>query len=348
MDSETSQFVRRFLEKRNRELEELQLEPLKGDGSRRLFWRISPSDGGPSLIAMANSPDDPAARRENYAYLLIGRHLFKKGVPVPEIYSHDLERGWFVMADMGKTRLQDLLPLIDDPVPIYEKVLEHLVRLQVEGARGFDTRWCCQTERYDLTVMRRYESDYFRDAFLAGYLGLKGRWTGLDTPFNHLAEIASRAEGGFFLHRDFQSRNIMISKGEMGFVDWQGGRLGPLGYDLASLLIDPYSDLPPRHKNDLYQKYLLLINDHNPGWTDSVERYYPYLAIQRNLQILGAFSYLTKTMKKGYFEDYIPGALRSLMDLLQRVNDRNLAPLRDLVYDLQPAQKSLDTNDWVG
>ncbi len=348
MDSETGQFIRRFLGKRDRDLEGLHFDPLQGDGSKRLFWRITAPDEGPSFIAMVNPPADPIARRENYAYLMIGRHLRKKGIPIPEIYGYDLERGWFIMEDMGKTRLHDLLSSNEDPIPLYEKVLEHLFTLQVEGARGFDTGWCCQTERYDLTVMRQYESDYFRDAFLSGYLGLKRELAGLEAPFNHLAETAFGADGSFFLHRDFQTRNIMISNGDMGIVDWQGGRLGPLGYDLASLLIDPYSDLPLRYRNDLYQRYQGMINDRNPKWMDSFQRFYPYLAIQRNLQILGAFSYLTRVMKKHHFEAYIPAALRTLNDLLHQINDPKLSPLRDLVRDLHPLKQSLDRADSVG
>ncbi|MFH1240738.1 MAG: phosphotransferase [Pseudomonadota bacterium] len=340
-------FIRRFLEKRGREIEGLRFEPLPADGSRRLFWRIHLADGGPTFVAMANPPADPTAKRENYAYLMIGSHLHRKGIPVPEIHSYVLDRGWFIMEDLGKTRLQDILASNQDPLPLYEQVLEHLFRLQLDGARDFDTGWCCQTERYDRTVMRRYESNYFREAFLSGYLGLKGELAGLDAPFNHLTETALKADGGFFLHRDFQSRNIIVSEGYIGIVDWQGGRLGPLGYDLASLLIDPYSDLSLEHRSELYERYVLMINDHNAGWTDSFRRYYPYLSIQRNLQILGAFSYLTKTMKKGHFEAYIPPALRNLKELLLRVSDPELSPLRDLVRDLRPPEKSLDRNDLV-
>lgn len=347
MDPELRQFIQGFLAKRDQDIERFHLQALQGDGSRRLFWRITPPRGGSSFIAMVNPPTDPTARRENYAYLMIGRHLRRKGVPVPRIYSYDLESGWFVVEDMGETSLHDLLASRKEPLTLYEKVLGHLFRLQIEGAKGFDTRWCCQTKRYDLTVMRQYESNYFRDAFLCDYMGLKREWIFLETPLNHLARTASKADGGFFLHRDFQSRNLMVSKGDIGIVDWQGGRLGPLGYDLASLLIDPYSGLSIQFKSELYLKYLLLINDYNPRWIDPFKRYYPYLAIQRNLQILGAFSYLTKTMKKDYFEAYIPAALRSLNDLLYEVNDPKLSPLRDLVGDLQPAKKLLDRSDPV-
>ncbi|MBU4427388.1 MAG: nucleoside-diphosphate-sugar pyrophosphorylase, partial [Proteobacteria bacterium] len=101
-----------------------------------------------------------------------------------------------------------------------------------------------------------------------------------------------------------------------------------------SLLIDPYIDLPRQDKNAIFEQYLLMIKEHNAAWIGPFKRYYPYLAIQRNLQILGAFSYLTKTMEKPYFGTYIPAALRTLNDLLHEVNDPELSPLRDLLKDL--------------
>jgi aminoglycoside/choline kinase family phosphotransferase len=329
-------FVYSFLRDRGVDLDGVSFQPLRGDGSKRAFWRITLPLPESCFIAMVNPPNDHASNRENFAYLMIGKHLHKKGIPVPEIYSSNLKYGWFIMEDMGRTSLQDLVSSINDTLPIYEELLEHLFRLQIAGVDDFDPAWCSQTQRYDRNVMRGYEANYFRDAFLRLYLGLKDEWPELEVPFNHLSETASKADGDFLLHRDFQSRNIMISKGNIGIIDWQGARLGPLGYDLASLLIDPYSNLSSQNKASLYERYLLMIKENNVELIESFKRYYPYLAIQRNLQILGAFSYLTKTMKKPFFETYIPTALQTLHNLLHEVNDPELCPLRDLVKDINP------------
>ena len=342
MPPKLKKFILSFLKDRGIGPEDVKLEQLRGDGSKRDFWRITSSVSGPRFIAMANSPNDDASRRENFAYLMIGKHLHQKGVPVPGIYIHDLKHGWFVMEDMGATSLQDVVSSNKRHLPVYKKLLEHLLRMQITGANNFDPTWCNQTEHYDRQVMIKYEANYFRDAFLHLYLGLKSQWPELEAPFNHLAETASRADSNFLLHRDFQSRNIMISDGKIGIIDWQGARLGPLGYDLASLLIDPYIDLPHPERNTIFEHYLVLIKEHNAAWTESFKRYYPYLAMQRNLQILGAFSYLTRTMKKPYFETYIPAALRILNGLLHEVNDPELSPLRDLLKDLNPYKLNLD------
>jgi aminoglycoside/choline kinase family phosphotransferase len=238
------------------------------------------------------------------------------------------------MEDMGEMNLQGHVAQQKEKVPIFQKIVETLIRLQMEGSDGFNGAWTCQTERYDRSVMRRYESDYFREAFLCNYLGLERDLSVLDGPFDHLAGMASRAGNLFFLHRDFQSRNIILSSDKIGILDWQGGRFGPLGYDLASLLIDPYTTLSIGERDQIFQYYLDLLQSYDLIDIGSFQEVFPYLAIQRNLQILGAFSYLTKVKKKIYFEEYISPALKSLHDLLSDLKDPHLSTLEDLVKSI--------------
>ena len=327
-------FMQTFLQDMGMPTETPRLQPLAGDGSKRLFWRFSSLETDPTFIAVENVPTDDISKGENLAYLTIGRHLFKKGLPIPYIYRYCLEKGWFILEDMGDQNLQDRSSDLNNRIPIYEKVVEILFRLQIEGSDGFKGKWCYQTGRYNESVMRRYESNYFRDAFLSNYLGLQRDWSDLEGSFSHLAETASKADSQFFLHRDFQSRNIQISDDKIGILDWQAGRLGPLPYDLASLLIDPYTDLSKYEKEQILQHYLWLLKDYQATWIDPFVRYFPYLAVQRNLQILGAFSFLTKVRGKLYFEAYIPPALKSLCGLLDELRDPVLTPLKDLLRSL--------------
>jgi len=342
MDPDLEAYIEDFLKEQGHSARSAEIHPLQGDGSKRLFWRIALFEPTTSFIAMANPPDDKATHRENFAYVMIGKHLHDRGIPVPRIYRYNLERGWVIMEDLGRTSLQDLVRSSEDPLPVYEQVIEHLLRLQVEGRKGFDLSWCSQTKYYDRTVMKSYETDYFRDAFLSRYLGLKRDWPELECAFDHLVDMASKAGDRFFLHRDFQSRNVLVSGTRIGFVDWQGGRLGPLGYDLASLLIDPYAAISPPLRERIFAAYLDLLSQHEPTQVGPLRRSYPYLAILRNLQILGAFSYLSRVMKKEGFEIYIPTALGSLHELLLGLPDPLLTPLKDLVAKLCH-QKRLDT-----
>ncbi len=115
------------------------------------------------------------------------------------------------------------------------------------------------------------------------------------------------------------------------FIDFQGGRLGPLGYDLASLLIDPYSSLPQGFQDDLLELYLSLIRNYLAVDEALFKRHYTLLAFQRNMQIVGAFSFLYKVRQKLFFMDFIKP---SLLSLNNRVDDplfKDFPLIRDMI-----------------
>ncbi|MCP4668250.1 MAG: phosphotransferase, partial [Deltaproteobacteria bacterium] len=141
MDEAIQTFIHHFFEAKGDTPEDWAFHPLKGDGSKRVFWRMTASGRGRGYIAMANPPGDHTTKRENRAYVMIGNHLRKKRAPVPEILHYDLEQGWFLLEDLGRTNLQDVALSSENPLPLYEKVLENLFRLQIEGAKGFDPSW---------------------------------------------------------------------------------------------------------------------------------------------------------------------------------------------------------------
>ena len=194
------QFVLDFLHEKETPAHDPVFKLLQGDGSKRTFWRVLIFSPDRSLIAMANPAIDAPSIAENNAYLRIGEHLRAKGIPIPEIYHFDLQKGWFLMEDMGKISLQDYALSTNNPMPAYKKVLRNLISLQIKGAEGFQTRWCCQTERYDRKVMLQYEANYFTRAFLHGYLHLKNECPELNPSFEYLAETASKSDNSFFMH----------------------------------------------------------------------------------------------------------------------------------------------------
>ena len=326
------EFVKSYIDDTYVDNKEFTWKRLPGDGSKRIFYRLSNDQG--SFIVMDNPPVEGNAEKENISYLKIGKHLFSKGIPVACIYRYDLNHGWFILEDLGKTNLQEIAEGSKDRIGIYKKVIELLIKIQVEGREDFDPEWCYHTKRYDRFIMERFESDYFLTYFLKGLLGIKKDLSGLQSSFKHVSYQASFADNDFFLYRDFQSRNLIINSNKIGVVDWQGGRLGPLQYDLASLLIDPYVGLKEEEKNFLYNYYLKLLEKRLPGISSSFSRYYPYLTIQRNLQILGAFSYLSKIQGKNRFLAYISPALRSLEGLLKELDDPELNALKKMVERL--------------
>jgi aminoglycoside/choline kinase family phosphotransferase len=327
-------FIESFLKESGLPENDYTLSMLAGDGSARLFQRLKHRDIGKSYILMQNPPKNDSLKKENLAYLKIGNHMLAKNLPVPRIFKHDLNRGFFVLEDMGDWTLQDESLKSDNRIKIYENVIETLLRLQIEGKENFDTTWCCQTPFYDSSLMREKEAWYFRDSFLRDYIQIETDLAILDKSFEHIISMAEKAERNYLLHRDFQSRNIMYRRNGIAILDWQGARLGPLAYDFASLLFDPYVALSTHERIHLTGIYISLLKDTGYDAVESFKRYFPYIALMRNLQVLGAYSFLSLRQGKTYFEKYIPVALKSLEYLLDETSEPALSPMINIVREL--------------
>jgi aminoglycoside/choline kinase family phosphotransferase len=309
---------------------DLSWEEIAAEGSGRRFYRVKGKTG--SWIVMINSqpPQDQRGVTENDSFLYIARHLRSQGAPVPAIYHHDREKGWFLMEDLGDCHLQtEVLGMKGDRrriIETYQLVIDVLAMIQVEGRKGFDPARI-HNAPYDRGFMLAWESGYFHRAFLKGYLGLDIPDVELRDELEDLARQAAEAPAGYFLYRDFQSRNIMVREKGLGFIDFQGGRLGPLQYDLASLLLDPYVELDHGVQEELLAYYLGRIKDRAQVDLTSFQEQYPLVALHRAMQILGAFGFLTEARGLAFFRAYIPPALRSLRALLK---DRCFNPYKKL------------------
>lgn len=291
-------------------------QPLAGDGSDRHFFRLL---GSPTVILL-HHPHPPGLKlNENDSYFHLGRHLRKQGAPVPEIYEYCREEGWMLLEDLGDVHLVAAVQREADFSAggqlrfRYGQALEILVDLQVRGREGFDPAWCFDTPVVHRPFLWERELGYFVRAYLQGHVGLKLGMAALAPDFERLLTGALPPAPNFFLHRDYQSRNLMIKNGQLRVIDFQGGRLGPLGYDLAALLIDPYVNLEPAWQEELLATYLDLLEERLPGLDrQAFTEQYRHLALCRNLQILGAFAYLIRVKQKAGFSRYLPLALDGL------------------------------------
>jgi aminoglycoside/choline kinase family phosphotransferase len=248
------------------------------------------------------------------AFVDIGRHLHASGACVPAIYLHDTFSGLVFLEDLGTCHLQQaaqaLPPMAQED--LYRQVIDLWLHMALESAHHFDTGWTYQSTHYSRELILERECRYFVEAFFKGYLGLTVSEETLSGEFDLLAELALQNSVTGFMHRDLQSRNIMVRDKRIGFIDFQGGRLGPLQYDLASLLIDPYIALPEAMQQRLAQyaaQALQRLAGVEPG---NFLQGYDYCALTRNLQMLGAFGFLSRVKGKRRFEIYIPRAVATL------------------------------------
>ncbi|MGD8925104.1 MAG: phosphotransferase, partial [Syntrophobacterales bacterium] len=240
MDSGAS-FPRTLAEKLIRENTEMSgpfsWQPLQGDGSERTFYRVASQKD--SLVLVWSPLDDPSFPNENDSYVYMGRHLYERGIPVPKIYGYWRTEGLTLVEDLGSVHLQDVVRSDEGKIPsLYRRAVDLLLELQLRATHDLDTSYCFDTVAYDQQFIINRELEYFRQSFLVGALGLEVDFALVEPEFSLLALRASEGEGRlFFLHRDFQSRNLMLKEELLYLIDFQGARLGPPQYDLAALLL---------------------------------------------------------------------------------------------------------------
>jgi aminoglycoside/choline kinase family phosphotransferase len=301
---------------------------LSPDGSQRLFYRLKGPDDRRILVILPPDGEENGFKEAESSWM-IGRHLYEHGVPVPKLYDFDHNSGRLFVEDLGDQRLYDLLQNAEEELlPWYQQVTSELVRMQVNAVQGFSSSWCWDTPCYDQQLMRERESGYFLQALCKDYLDVSFDQQKVEAECLLLARRAGYAPADFFLHRDFQSRNIMVKDGKIRIIDYQGGRRGPLAYDLASLLIDPYMGLTSSVQHKIKEFYLTRLQEHLSYDRQQFEQEYFLLALQRNLQILGAFAFLSQQRKKPFFSQFIEPALCSLNSLLAKPEADDYGALR--------------------
>ena len=325
-------FERAFAAPCRRPIERLKL---KGDGSQRQWYRLNSEQG--SLIMVDHGIRQTRMTCEADAFVHLGRHLHRQGVPVPEIYLFDTFSGLVFLEDLGDLHLQQVVQSTAGApqlISLYNSVIAQIIKLSRQGADNFDRRWTYQTPEYDRELILDKECRYFLEAFLQGYIGFDTRFEDLAAEFRLLADSALRHPTRGFMHRDMQSRNIMVKDRRIYFIDFQGGRIGPIQYDLASLLIDPYVDLPRSIQSRLLADALKMLSAAVPVDPYQFRDCYQYCALSRNLQILGAFAYLSRVKGKKHFAQYIPAALRTLRSNLKENDPGELPKLTGIVEDV--------------
>ncbi|MGB5158779.1 sugar phosphate nucleotidyltransferase [Desulfobacterium sp. N47] len=331
-ESAVKAFMIAFKDYGNQEIRKVNL---KGDGSDRQWFRLV--SGSNSLIMADHGIRKETATTEVDSFIKIGIHLKNKGLPLPRIFFHDAFSGLVFLEDLGDINLQSVITNAGSQSEIigwYKRVIDLLIDLSFSGGLGFDTSWTYQTTNYSIELILEKECRYFIDAFVKNYMCVNISFDEFKDEFMKLAcrALDNQIEG--FMHRDMQSRNIMIKNDGIYFIDFQGGRIGPLQYDLASLLNDPYVDLPYTIRKELaeycFRKLSVIAG------TDKIKFYdgFKYCSLTRNLQILGAFGFLSKIKGKIFFEKYIPAALISLKENFKLLDEKEFPGIKSLIDNI--------------
>jgi aminoglycoside/choline kinase family phosphotransferase len=256
-------------------------------------------------------------REENTAFVEFSRHFRRHGLPVPEIYAEDLNRGAYLEEDFGDTTLFEFLSknregetISPQVIEAYRRVVAVLPRFQIEAGRDLNYAVCYPRGVFDAQSIA-WDLNYFKYYFLK-LAGIPFNEQALEDDFSRLTKFLLSADANYFLYRDFQSRNVMLRDGEPFFVDYQGGRKGALQYDIASLLYDAKADLPPELRQELLELYIERVQDFIPLERSAFMRHYYAYVYVRIMQALGAYGFRGFYERKVHFLQSVPYALKNL------------------------------------
>jgi len=297
------------------------------DASFRRYFRVELD--GRTCIAM----DAPPPMENCRPFVHVAALLHAAGVHAPAIHAQDLDRGFLLLEDLGATTYLAALAA-GDAHALYLDALEALVRFQSTSRAG-------ELPPYDEALLRR-ELDLFPDWYVARHLGRTLSAEQRATLEAVFAQILANnlAQPKVYVHRDFHSRNLMVSAPNPGVLDFQDAVYGPVTYDLVSLLRDAYIAWDEERQIDWAVRYwerarkaaLPVAPDFAEFWRD-----FEWMGVQRQIKVLGIFARLChRDGKSGYLADmprvmaYLRGACRRygalapLSGLLDELEDRSL------------------------
>ena len=223
-------------------------------GSNRKYYRLK--NDTISLIGVIGTSVE-----ENRAFIAMAQHFRKKGLPVPELGEVAADEMMYLQEDLGDAVLFDYLVnsrktgvFSSEEKAFLHKTMEMLAKFQVVGAQGFDFSVCYpQPEFNERSIL--WDLNYFKYCFLKS-TGLDFQENKLEDDFEKLAKELLKAKTETFMYRDFQSRNVMLKDNEPYFIDFQGGRKGPLYYDVASFIWQAKAQYGPQLRDELVDAYL--------------------------------------------------------------------------------------------
>jgi aminoglycoside/choline kinase family phosphotransferase len=290
------------------------IDKLPQAGSERHYFRIHTADK--TFIATYG-----ANLKENESFIYFSKHFKKKNLAVPEILCVNTDRDIYLQEDFGDISLLNKLEESGYSTAVYDlykKSLTELALLQVKGHEGLDYKKCLTNSSFGKQAIMAdllYFKYYFLDALRQPYDKQK-----LIDDFEALSNYLSHTEYKYFMFRDFQSRNIMVTQDDaVHFIDYQGGMKGAPQYDVASLLWQAKANLPDEWKQHLLEDYMNAFEKvvEEPINKDIFRSQYNGYVLIRLLQVLGAYGFRGLFERKAHFLTSIPLALQNLKWFVQ-------------------------------
>ena len=289
------------------------VEPLAGAGSNREYCRLK---GQPTLIGVYGTSAD-----ENRAFLYMAKHFAAKGLPVPRVHIASSDGMAYLQEDLGDVSLFQAIAqgrqtgaFNEEETALLRRTIRLLPRFQFEGAEGMDFSVCHPQAEFNRRSIL-WDLNYFKYCFLKA-TGMEFQEGLLEDDFDRMAVILLSVPCDTFMYRDFQSRNVMVCGGQPFFIDFQGGRKGPIHYDVASFLWQAKARFPQELRDRLICEYLDAARPYCLIDEMLFRRQLSHFVLFRALQVLGAYGFRGYFERKPHFLQSIPYAIGNLRQLL--------------------------------
>ena len=287
---------------------------LSSSGSNRRYFRLS---GSASLIGVSGTSIE-----ENNAFIYMAAHFREKGLPVPQVYCWSVDKSFYLQEDLGDTLLFQAIEkgrkscfFDETEKSLLHKTITLLPTLQFKGAEGFDFSQCYPLPEFNRRSIL-WDLNYFKYCFLKA-TGMEFQENLLEDDFQKMADVLLRSSSATFMYRDFQSRNVMIKDGEPWLIDFQGGRKGPVYYDVASFLWQAKANYPDSLRQELLKEYIEALRKYQPVDENYFYAQLRHFVLFRTMQVLGAYGFRGYFEKKPHFIQSVPFAIENLRQLLQ-------------------------------
>jgi len=314
------------------------MQQLTGSGSNRAYFRITDS-GGKTCIGVVGKDLD-----ENKAFCTLTRLFGQYQLPVPELLATENDYSAYLQSDLGTTALFDLLKqgrdsggnYSDEEQALLHKAMQTLCLVQHQAAHDEVYDACYPLREMDRQSIH-FDLNYFKYLYLK-LTGTEFNEVKLQADFEQLAEDLLAVPEKGFQYRDYQARNIMVRDGQFCLIDYQGGRKGPVYYDVASFLYQASAHYSPTLRQQLFRTYLQTYSERNQLQVQDIEadatQKLRLFAFFRTLQVLGAYGFRGLWEKKAHFIQSIPPALANLGDLLAEGAAQNYPYLQQICHIL--------------
>ncbi|MDR1259622.1 MAG: phosphotransferase [Tannerellaceae bacterium] len=287
---------------------------LPSSGSNRRYFRLA---GRESLIGVSGTSEE-----ENAAFMYMSEFFCAKALPVPAVYAVSDDRRFYLQEDLGDTLLFDAITkgrqsrvFDDDERRLLRRTIALLPAIQMAGGEGFDFGRCYPQPEFNRRSAM-WDLNYFKYCFLKA-TGLEFQEDRLEDDFQKMCDALLDGSSDTFLYRDFQSRNVMVRDGSPWFIDFQGGRRGPVYYDVASFLWQAKANFTNDLRRELLDEYIGSLSRYRRVDTGDFLRRLSHFVIFRHLQVLGAYGFRGYFEKKPHFMQSVPFAIANLRTLLE-------------------------------